>query len=408
VSIPVRFHASVLSLATDDEAYVRFGFVPAQARVYGIDPAFGDLDLYLATSNGLVVPVAISRTAALHPPTGPTVIDGEIWAVPVTLGTPDGTTRHISQAVILATGFSDHSPVPSWVHFNAVMGHPSLPRTHLLRLEDQPSPVLLYTTKRPPKVGTPVAIKAHLSCYEMITEHGTFSVLCLRGTAKPLKTPSSTSDSPNDHGNHSETPSDLAAPSMDTETNNLEPQIAPSEDMALDDNSAWLTALLAIPGVGPYVATTILTTIGASSLAKVIADGDTTTLAQVPGVGPKTAVRIINEIVCPTVSTPSGTAEEKLENNPSFDGTVPDEEMSGTIQKNEDIPPFITKETQEEDVFADRPESENQEEIEEDLSAVINESNPSESTNPNDKSEQPMDADGDSLQVQQQPAYEST
>lgn len=58
----------------------------------------------------------------------------------------------------------------------------------------------------------------------------------------------------------------------------------------------WFRLLQAVQGIGTKTALAVLSTLSASELTQAIALGDKTTVARAPGVGPRVATRIVTEL----------------------------------------------------------------------------------------------------------------
>ena len=71
----------------------------------------------------------------------------------------------------------------------------------------------------------------------------------------------------------------------------------------------WFRLLQGVQGIGTKTALAVLSTLSATELAQAIALGDKTTVARAPGVGPRVATRIITEL---KDKMPGFTASEPL------------------------------------------------------------------------------------------------
>lgn len=71
----------------------------------------------------------------------------------------------------------------------------------------------------------------------------------------------------------------------------------------------WFRLLQGVQGIGTKTALAVLSTLSASELAQAIALGDKTTVARAPGVGPRVATRIVTEL---KDKMPGFTASEPL------------------------------------------------------------------------------------------------
>lgn len=180
--LTVRFHAAIHQLLTD-EARVRFAFVPAPATTYGLDPALGDLDLYVARDGRSDIPLALPSASELTVPAGPTVVDGFLWTYPAEVAAPSGEQQHLTQAIVVATAFGAPGHTPKLIHVEGTLGPPTLPRANLLRIDELPAPVLFQPTAAPPKIGSRVAVRGRLGVFRVLRGNAGFEVLCLRGTA---------------------------------------------------------------------------------------------------------------------------------------------------------------------------------------------------------------------------------